>query len=129
MIRGEMALHEKKVVEAVDQFRAAQKLADLWLTRYLLGVAYVQAGADEALSELDTAQKRRGEGAVIFLEESPTLHYLAPLSYWHARAQDKVGLFTDARRNYEQFLALRGAVTPADPLAADARERLKRPAS
>jgi tetratricopeptide (TPR) repeat protein len=129
IIRGEIALRDKKVVEAVDLFRAAQKLADLWLTRYLLGVAYVQAGADEALSELDTAQKRRGEGAVMFLEESPTLHYLAPLSYWHARAQDKVGLAADARRNYEQFLALRGGVTPVDPLAADARQRMRRPAS
>src|SRR4029078_10267688 len=113
----------------VDHVRAAQKLADLWLTRYLLGVAYVQGGADEPLSELDTAQKRRGEGAVMFLEESPTLHSLAALSYWHARAQDKVGLAADARRNYERFLALRGAVTPADPLAADARQRMTRPAS
>ena len=129
LVRGEMALHEKKVVEAVDHFRAAQKLADLWLTRYLLGVAYVEAGADEALSELDTAQKRRGEGAVMFLEESPTLHYLAPLAYWHARAQDNVGLAADARRNSERVLALRGAVTPADPLAADARQRMKPPAS
>jgi hypothetical protein len=65
----------------------------------------------------------------MFLEESPTLHYLAPLSYWHARAQDKVGLAAEARRNYEQFLALRGGVTPVDPLAADARQRMRRPAS
>jgi tetratricopeptide (TPR) repeat protein len=123
VIRGEIALRDGKLIEAVDHFRAAQKLADLWLTRYLLGVAYVQAGADEALSELDTAQKRRGEGGVMFLEESPTLHYLAALPYWHARAQEKVGLAANARENYEQFLALRGGVTPADPLAADARQR------
>jgi eukaryotic-like serine/threonine-protein kinase len=125
IIRGEIALRDKKLIEAVDHFRAAQKLADLWLTRYLLGVAYVQAGADEALSELDTAQKRRGEGAVMFLEESPTLHYLAALPYWHARAQEKVGLGADARRNYQQFLVQRGGVTPPDPLAADARQRIK----
>jgi tetratricopeptide (TPR) repeat protein len=125
IIRGEIALRDRKLIEAVDHFRAAQKLADLWLTRYLLGVAYVQAGADEALSELDTAQKRRGEGAVMFLEESPTLHYLAALPYWHARAQEKVGIAADARRNYERFLALRGGVTPPDPLAADAQKRIK----
>jgi eukaryotic-like serine/threonine-protein kinase len=126
IIRGEIALRDRKVIEAVDQFRAAQKLADLWLTRYMLGVAYVHAGAHtEALSELDIAEKRRGEGAALFLEESPTIRYLAPLPYWHARAQAGVGLSAAARKNFEQFVALRGSVTPADPLAADARQRMK----
>jgi len=115
------------VIEAVDQFRAAQKLADLWLTRYMLGVAYVQAEAyTEALSELDLAEKRRGEGAALFLEESPTIRYLVPLSYWQARAQAELGLTVPARRNFEQFVALRGGATPADPLTEDARKRLVR---
>jgi hypothetical protein len=64
----------------------------------------------------------------MFLEESPTLHYLAALPYWHGRAQEKVGLAANARQNCERFLALRGGVAPADPLAADARQRLKRSA-
>jgi hypothetical protein len=61
----------------------------------------------------------------MFLEVSPTLHELAALPYWDARAQAKVGLPADARRNYQQFLALRGGVTPADPLAAGAQQRTK----
>jgi len=126
IVRGEIALHEGRVIDAVDQFRAAQKLADLWLTRYLLGVAYVEADAHaEALSELDLAQKRRGEGAALFLDDSPTVRYLAALPYWHGRAQEKVGLTSEARKNFDRFVALRGALTPPDPLAADARERMK----
>jgi eukaryotic-like serine/threonine-protein kinase len=126
IIRGEIALHAGKMIEAVDHFRAAQKLADLWLTRYMLGVAYVEADAyAEALSELDVARKRRGEASAIFLDDSPTVRYLAALPYWHARAQEKVGLAADAHRNFEQYAALRGGGTPPDPLAADARQRIK----
>ena len=126
IIRGEIALHDRKLIEAVDHFRAAQKLADLWLTRYMLGVAYVQAGADEAISELDVAWKRRGEGIALFLDDSPTIRLLAALPYWRARAQEKVGgLTAESRKNYELFLALRGSVMPPDPLAADARARIK----
>jgi tetratricopeptide (TPR) repeat protein len=125
IIRGQIALSDGDVVAAVDRFREAQKLADLWLTRYMLGVAYVQAEAyPEALSELEASEKRRGEGAALFLEDSPTLRYLAALPYWLGRAQEGSFQAAPAKANYEAFLKVRGDAKPADPLVADARKRV-----
>jgi hypothetical protein len=40
----------------------ARKFTDLWLARFDLGVAHIEAGAyAEAVSELELADKRRGE--------------------------------------------------------------------
>jgi tetratricopeptide (TPR) repeat protein/tRNA A-37 threonylcarbamoyl transferase component Bud32 len=128
IIRGEIALSDGNVVAAVDRFREAQKLADLWLTRYMLGVAYVQAEAyPEALSELEASEKRRGEGAALFLEDSPTLRYLAALPYWLGRAQEKVGITVKAGENFQRYITLRAEAKPADPLVADARRRISVP--
>jgi hypothetical protein len=44
-------------------------------------------------------------------------------TYWLARAQEALGV-ADARRNYEQYAALRGGAEPSDPLVVDARARL-----
>lgn len=62
----------------------------------------------EALSELDIADKRRGEGAA----SSSTTH--PPSAIWlrsptgtPARTE-QVGLMADAGRNFEQYVALRG---------------------
>ncbi len=123
IIDAEIALRAGRTTAAIDALLAAKKQADLWLVRFDLGRAYVAAGAyAEAFSELETCQKRRGEATAIFLDEVPSYRYLAPLSYWLARAQQGLGLTADAVANYKAYLALRSEST--DPLAADARKRL-----
>jgi tetratricopeptide (TPR) repeat protein len=129
IIEGEIALRQGRThtIEAVEAFLAAQKLADLWLTKFGLGIAYVEAEHyAEGVQALEAAQKRRGEVTAIFLDDLPSLRYLAPVSYWLARAQDGLGLKPTATENYKSYLALRAAAA-RDPLAADARKRLSTP--
>ena len=72
---------------------------------------------------MEASQKRRGEATAIFLDDLPSVRYLAPVPYWLARAQDGLGLKPTAAENYQKYLALR-ATAARDPLAADARRRL-----
>ena len=124
IIEGEIALKQGRTIDAVEAFLAAQKQADVWLARFSLGVAYVEAGHyAEALPELKLAQKRRGEATAIFLDDIPSFRYLAPLPYWLARAQDGLGMKPAAEADYKAYLSLRGTA-PNDALAADARKRL-----
>ena len=127
IIEGELALHDDRISDAIDAFRAASKLYDVWLAHFDLGVAYALAGhSAEAVSELDTCLKRRGEAAAIFLDDIPSFRYLAPLGYWLGRAQEGVGMKSAALQNLKSYLALRAADSK-DPLAADARKRLSVP--
>ena len=53
--------------------------------------------------------KRRGEATAIFLDDVPTFRYLAPLSYWLARAQEGQQNTVGAAESYKAFIALRAA--------------------
>ena len=124
IIEGEVARRNRRAGDAVEAFRAAQKLADLWLARFDLGIAFVEAEHyAEGLAELEACEKRQGEATAIFLDDIPSFRYLAPLPYWLARAQEGVGLTPAATENFKKFLALR-PTTPKDPLVIDARRRL-----
>lgn len=124
IVEGEVALKQRKPVIAIDAFRAAEKLADLWLARYDAGVAYVEAGQyAEALSEFEICQKRRGEATAVFFDDWPTVRYLVPLDYWLGRAKEGLNMKAPAVEHYKAFLALRPA-NSKDPLAIDARARL-----
>jgi tetratricopeptide (TPR) repeat protein len=124
IIEGEIALRQGRTIDAVEAFLAARKLADLWLARLGLGIAYVEAAHyAEGLAELELCQRRRGEATAIFLDDLPSFRYLAPLPYWLARSQEGIGLKPAAADNYKKYIALR-VNTPRDPLAADARRRL-----
>jgi tetratricopeptide (TPR) repeat protein len=125
IIEGELARTAGRPAEARDAFLGARKLADLWLGRYLLGVTYVEANDPRsALAELEVAEKRRGEGIAVFLNDVPSFRYLAPLPYWLARAQEGLDKASPAAaENYKKFLAVRPDDS-RDPLAADARKRL-----
>ncbi len=125
VIEGDIALQANRLADAIDAFRASMKLLDLWLPHYALGVAYVQAGHfAEGLTELEACQRRRGEATAIFLDDTPSLRYLATLPYWLGRAQEGVGQQQAAAANYQGFVAIRAGV-PADPLVADATRRAK----
>lgn len=125
VIRAELALSGRKPVEAIDALNTSRGFADLWLVRYMLGRAYVEAeNYAGAIAELEACQKRIGEASDIFLDDSPTFRYTAPLKYWLARAQDGLGIAESAAKGYEAYLQLRGDV-PDDGLAKDARARAR----
>jgi tetratricopeptide (TPR) repeat protein len=124
LVEGQLLLASGRVPDAIDAFRQALRLADLWIVRFNLGVAYVQAKAfPEAISELEGCQKRLAEATAIFLDDVPTFRYTAPLWYWLGRAQEGMGLKAQATETYRRYLSVRSAAIN-DPLAADLRTRL-----
>jgi tetratricopeptide (TPR) repeat protein len=124
LIDGDIARAEHRLPQAVDAYRAAQKTTDLWVTRYALGIAYLEAGHfAEALAELEAADKRRGEATAVFLDDVPSMRCVAYLPYWLGRAQEAVHLTPLAADNYTRSLRLRDPAK--DPLARDAAARLK----
>lgn len=123
IIAGEAAMRQRRYGDAIDEFSAAVKAADLWLARFDLGVAYVEAGRyAEAISELDECAKRRGEATALFFDDVPTYRYAAALPYWRGRAQQGLKMGS-AAASFEQFLRIRAAAA-TDPLVIDARKRL-----
>jgi len=125
IIEAQIAIKEGRRIEAIDALVAAQKLADLWLGRYWLGIADVENGKyAEARDEFGKCEKRRGEAAAIFLDDLPTMRLLAPLAYWLGRASEGVGSAAAAAEHYKTFLASRPAGSK-DPLAIDARKRVR----
>jgi tetratricopeptide (TPR) repeat protein len=126
IIRGERALREGRLAEGIETLRAAEQRHDSWFVRFVLGKAYVEAGHfAEALTELELCLKRSGETTDVFFYDFPTIRYQPPLHYWLGRAQEALGASAQARPSYERFLALRGTADPPDPLAEDARERIR----
>jgi tetratricopeptide (TPR) repeat protein/predicted Ser/Thr protein kinase len=125
LIAGEIARRGGRRADAVSAFREAQQFADVWMRRFNLGVAYIEAGHfAEALSELEICLKRQGEATAVFLDDVPTFRYMAPLRYWLGRAQEGLGMKAQAAESYKSFLALRPA-SASDPRAGDARRRLE----
>jgi tetratricopeptide (TPR) repeat protein len=87
VIDGLLALRDKRAVDAVDALKAATGLSDLWLVRYTLGQAYLAAGYPaEAKSEFEACIKRRGEVMALFLDDTPTYRYYAPVPHLLAAA-------------------------------------------
>ena len=117
-----MAAKPSRTPEAIDALNAAKKLGDLWLVRYVSGLAYFQQGAYEAAaSEFAKCHERRGEATAVFLDDLPTFRYFAPVPYWLGRSREASKL--DPRSQYEAFLSIRGGAA-RDPLVIDARRRL-----
>ena len=128
LITGEIARSRKRLGEAGENFREGQKRYDSWFAHFLLGQAYLEAKYfPEALSEFEICVKRKGEATDVFFLDSSTMRYFPPAYYWLGRAQEGVGAADAARKSFEQFLALRSGADTADPLAADARERVGQP--
>jgi tetratricopeptide (TPR) repeat protein len=125
LIVGEIALHHKQLPAAVENLRAGQKLHDSWISHFLLGRVYLEAGHfPEAAGEFETCKKRQGETADLMFADTATLRYLPPLYYWLARAQEGVGMKVAAQESYQEFLKLRTDAESGDPLVTDARDRI-----
>ena len=123
MISGRLSLQRGEVSDAVTLFQQARDLADTWLSRFHLGLAYLEAGSfAEAYSEFDLCLRRRGEAAAVFWNDLPTIRRLPPLFYLLGRAQE--GLKSAAAKNsYNAFLLIKEK-SDADPMVEDARRRL-----
>jgi tetratricopeptide (TPR) repeat protein len=122
LIKGVLALDAGRYVDAVDALRGGVEFADLWLVRFYLGRAYLEAEFfAEALDEFSICQERRGEASAIFLDDLPSWRYSAELTYWQGRAQEKLGMTAAAAESFSYFLILRA---DRGPLAKDAMERI-----
>lgn len=122
LIEGEVQLKHGKSQDALKLFLDSRKIADTWMSHFDAGRAYVEAGDfAEADSELETCQKRRGETAALFLDESPTYYLFPPVYYYLGRAQE--GLKSSAAADsYKTFFDIKNG--GQDPLLPDAIKRL-----
>jgi tetratricopeptide (TPR) repeat protein len=122
IIAGEILLEHGDSMAAVQQFRDAQTLADTWLGRFDLGLAYLAAGAfAQAHAEFNTCQSRRGEATALFLDEMPTYHYYPATLYYLGRVQQELKS-PAAAESFRAFLALK-APDSSEPMVVDARRR------
>jgi tetratricopeptide (TPR) repeat protein len=125
MIKGEIAAISGLTAEAIDEFQEVQMRCDSWFSRFLLGRIYADSGHHaEALAELDVCVKRCGEVTDAYFYDMPTLRYLPPLFYWVARAQEGIGLTSQARASYLRFLHLRSN-GEHDDFVGDAQKRVR----
>ena len=126
IIRGEIALHGRRLREAVEHFDSAFKLADTWLGHFDHARAYVELGLyPEAASEIETCTQRKGEALALFLDDEPTARYWPETVYYSARAKEGLGS-ADAADEFRAFIKLRPGADH-DPLIADARKRAHMP--
>jgi eukaryotic-like serine/threonine-protein kinase len=124
LVEAQIAVREERYAAAVEAFRDSIKRRDTWFARFLLGRTYARAEHfAEAMAELELALGRRGEVTDVFMFDTPTLRYLPEVYYWLARSQQAMGA-ANARKTYEEYLALRDQADPPDPLVADVRKRL-----
>jgi tetratricopeptide (TPR) repeat protein len=125
VLRGTMAMKRRNFSDAVTRFKSASAKVDAWITRYALGRAYLEAGAfAQAQEELETAARRRGEAADVFLETVPSYRLYGDLLYYLARTQEALKS-PGATETYKAFLAQKKGTD--DPLIADARRRVGGP--
>jgi serine/threonine protein kinase/cytochrome c-type biogenesis protein CcmH/NrfG len=126
LLGGEIFFGRGNFATAIGLFREAQSLVDTWLGRFLLGRAYLEAGAyTEAYSELDLCLKRRGEATSIFMNDLPSYRSFPPVYYYLGRAQQ--GLSSKAAvESYSEYLKIKEKADAGDLLAEDARARLAR---
>jgi tetratricopeptide (TPR) repeat protein len=124
ILSGRLSLLRREYADAVTLFTQARDLADTWLARFHLGLAYLEAGSfAEAYSEFDICLKRRGEAAAVFWNDLPTMRRLPPLFYCLGRAQE--GLKSPgAKDSLNAFLLIKEGGEP-DPMVEDARRRLR----
>jgi serine/threonine protein kinase/tetratricopeptide (TPR) repeat protein len=123
IIAGEILLVDGKTTAAIEALRAATTIADTWLGRFLLGRAYIEAGAfAEAHSELERCGKRRGEATAVFLDDIPSFRYF-PATFYYAGIAQRGLKSLGAVESFERYLEIRGKSTD-DRLVTDARRQV-----
>ena len=120
ILEGELALKNGDARQAIKVLTDANNLLDTWIGHFVLGRAYLEAGAFvQADSEFDRCIKRRGEALSLFVDEDPSFG-LFPAVY-HCQGRVREGLknagFTES---YKAYLTFRGE-SKEDPLLAEVR--------
>ncbi|HEY6361486.1 MAG TPA: protein kinase [Vicinamibacterales bacterium] len=88
IVNAEAAMRRGQATQAIDTLRNVVEATDLWLAHFVLGTAYVQSQRyADAMSELEMCGTRRGEAAILFMDDVPTIRYLAALQDWMSRAR------------------------------------------
>jgi serine/threonine protein kinase/tetratricopeptide (TPR) repeat protein len=124
-LTGEIHLVAGDARAAIDSFQRSLKLANAWYTRYLLGRAYLAAGAfPEATSEFDACLTRQGEAAAIYLDDVPTWRMIAPVYYYQGVARAALRSTAGAAEAFRTFVAFKDGGDEQGGLVADARKRL-----
>ncbi len=124
-LEGEMHLAARDARSAIASLQRSLKLADAWQTRYLLGRAYLDAGAfAEADSEFDTCLHRRGEAAAVHLDDVPTWRMISPVYYYQGVTRAALRNGNGASEAFRAFLAFKAGGDEESSLVADARKRL-----
>jgi tetratricopeptide (TPR) repeat protein len=122
LIEGRVALAGGEPQRALAFFNEAQALIDSWMGRYLLGRAYLDAGAyTEAYTEFETCVKRRGEVTSIHLDDVPSYHHFPEVYYYLGRSQEGLGS-PAAANSYRSYLEIK-ADADSDARVADAHRR------
>jgi tetratricopeptide (TPR) repeat protein len=123
ILDGLVALRKKNARQAIKALLEANTLLDMWIGRFDLGRAYLEAGQfPQADSEFDRCLKRRGEAISLFLDEEPTYAYFPSVYYYQGRVRQglQTAGFADS---YRAYMSIRGKSTE-DPLLPDIRRNL-----
>ncbi|HEX5069824.1 MAG TPA: protein kinase [Vicinamibacterales bacterium] len=109
---------------AIKAAEESTRLFDTWIGRFELGRAYLAAGEYLAAdAEFDRCVTRRGEAAMLFLDEESTYGYFPIVNYYQGLVRE--GMKRDATDKFRAYLAIREAAGE-DPLVADIRRRLSK---
>lgn len=91
VIDAELTRDRGDLARAIAMLEAVVAANDLWMARFALGTAYVQAlRYADAAAEFTALQRRSGEAHAVFFDNVPSIRYLAALDYWVERARDGV---------------------------------------
>jgi tetratricopeptide (TPR) repeat protein len=124
LIGGYLSLKRGEAANALKLFDESLDQVDTYLGRFALGRAYLEAGSfDEALSEFEKCEKRRGEAMSIFLNDLPSFRYLDSLYYHIGRTQESLES-PAAKESFQKFLKIKENADEGVPLVKDARQRL-----
>ena len=123
ILEGQILLKNGDARQAIKVLTEANALIDTWIGHFVLGRAYLEAGAlIQADSEFDRCIKRRGEALSLFLDQDQTFAYFPPVYYYQGRVREQLknAGFVES---YKAYLAFRGQ-SKEDPLLADVRKRV-----
>jgi len=122
ILDGEMALKNGSARESVRALNEANALLDTWIGHFVLGRAFLEAGAfTQADSEFDRCIRRRGETLALFLDEEATYAYFPPVYYYQGRVREALNNARFAE-SYRAYVAIRGQ-SKEDPLLPEVRRR------
>jgi tetratricopeptide (TPR) repeat protein len=125
LIEGGIQLVQGDLVAAVDALESSLAREDSWLARMVLGRAYLSGGYfAEALSEFEICRSRIGEATALYLDDSPSFHYSAPLLYWLGRTKQELGMTQQAAIDLQAYLDRQQQSDVESQMIIDARDRL-----